>query len=58
MTIELLQAVANDPKGAVLHVAERRGLTLIRTGYAVAVPEVLKTSTKKEEPWPKASRSR
>ena len=36
-TIKLLHSVANDPKGAVLDVDERRAAILIRTGYAVAV---------------------
>lgn len=37
MTIRLLTAVANDPKGAVLSVTEDRATRLIRTGYAEAV---------------------
>jgi len=37
MTIRLLQAVADDLKGAVLDVDERRAQRLILTGYAVAV---------------------
>ncbi len=39
MTIRLLETVANDPKGSVLHVAEDRARRLIRTGYAEAVVE-------------------
>lgn len=38
MTIRLLAPVANDPKGAVITVPDRRAQTLIRTGYAEAVP--------------------
>ena len=38
MTITLLQAVGNDPKGAVLQIEERRALVLIRGGYAVPTP--------------------
>ena len=38
MRIQLLAAVADDPKGAVLDVDERRATRLIRTGYAKALP--------------------
>lgn len=37
MTIRLLHSVANDPKGAVIDVDDRRALGLIRTGYAEVV---------------------
>ncbi len=49
MTIRLLAQVANDPKGAVLDVPERRAATLIRTGYAVAAPS--KKPKKEDAPW-------
>jgi hypothetical protein len=52
MTITLLAQVANDPKGAVLEVNERRAGILIRTGYAVAVPGQKPKKDKKEDaPW-------
>jgi hypothetical protein len=46
MTIQLLHAVANDPKGAVITIADRRAGILIRAGYAVALtPEKKKKGT-------------
>lgn len=38
MRIKLLQAVGDDPKGAVLEIDERRAQRLVRTGYAVEAP--------------------
>jgi hypothetical protein len=37
MTIRLLAQVANDPKGAVITIDDRRAQILIRGGYAAAV---------------------
>ena len=56
MTITLLHQVANDPKGAVLVVDERRAERLIRTGYAVATPSK-RLEMKEKRAWQsKASR--
>lgn len=38
MRIQLLHAVGDDMKGAVLDVDERRAQRLLRTGYAVLAP--------------------
>lgn len=47
-TIRLLANVANDPKGAVIHVEDRRAQRLIQTGYAERAPETPKKLKKKE----------
>jgi len=49
MTIRLLQPVADDPKGAVLVVDERRAQRLIRTGYAEPVVETPPVKAKREK---------
>ena len=45
MTVRLLAAVADDTKGAVVVMDDRRAHRLIRTGYAVEV----KTKAKKDK---------
>jgi hypothetical protein len=46
-TIKLLADVANDPKGAVLQVTQDRAQRLLRTGYAEAVEESERPTTRK-----------
>lgn len=38
MTVTLLQAVGEHPKGAVVQMEDRRAQILIRGGYAVPTP--------------------
>lgn len=46
-TVRLLANVADDPKGAVIKIDDRRAQRLIRTGYAEAV--VLTAKRKEKE---------
>lgn len=50
MTIRLIYPVANDPKGAVIVVDDRRAKRLIRTGYAVACPSHERPEPTRERP--------
>lgn len=54
MTVRLLAAVADDAKGAVIVMDDRRAQRLIRTGYAVEV----KPKRKGDDDGSTANRSR